>query len=47
MEEVQSGLVSVWLVDLDDILRVAGTVLSSRLLGDTAGTCQMGMRLKD
>ena len=47
MKEVQSGLVSVLFVDLDGILRVAGTVLSSRLLVDTTGICQMGMRLKD
>lgn len=47
MEEVQSGLVSVLLVDLDGVLRVAGSVLSSRLLVDAAGICQVGMRLKD
>lgn len=47
MGEVQSGLMSVLLVDLDDVLRLAGSVLSSRLLVDTARICLMGMRLKD
>jgi len=47
MEEVQSGLVRVLLVDLDGVLRVAGSVLSSRLLVGAAGICQTEMRLKD
>jgi hypothetical protein len=47
MGEVQSGLMSVLRVDLDGVLRVAGSVLSSRLLVDTAGICLIGMRLKN
>jgi hypothetical protein len=34
---------SVLLVDLDGVLRIAGSVLSSQLLVDTGEICLMGM----